>query len=173
MPICGQIITSSMTPENLLDTAMSISLHSKCLNKRWGSLIVSADGTEILSGGYNDAPEGRKTCKDIGSCYRVLHNIPRGTRYETCRSLHSEMAAIIGADPVKLKGATLYLYGYDVVKGAPVENPSSCTMCRRAIIECGIKNVIVPDSTNDLGYKVIPVQDWIDNDETLTNNVGY
>ena len=38
-------------------------------------------------------------------------------------------------------------------------------MCRRMIINAGIKRVVVRNSKRD--FTVVPVQDWIEQDDTL------
>ena len=38
-------------------------------------------------------------------------------------------------------------------------------MCRRIIINAGIKRVVVRNSKRD--FTVVPVQDWIEQDDTL------
>ena len=78
-----------------LDIAETVSERSTCLRKRYGAIIVKND--VIVSTGYNGAPRGRKNCSDIGSCMRDTLNIPRGERYELCRSIHAEANAIIAA----------------------------------------------------------------------------
>ena len=45
-------------------------------------------------------------------------------------------------------------------------------MCRKLIINAGIKQVIVRDG-NDDGYKIIDVQEWIDNDDLLEGKITY
>ena len=88
-----------------LDIAQTVSERSTCLRKRYGAIIVKDDS--IVSTGYNGAPRGRINCCDIGSCTRETLGIPRGERYEMCRSLHSEMNAIISASREEMIGATL------------------------------------------------------------------
>ena len=78
-----------------LDIAQTVSERSTCLRKCYGAIIVKND--TIISTGYNGAPRGRKNCSDIGRCTREELNIPRGERYEMCRSVHSEANAIIAA----------------------------------------------------------------------------
>ena len=75
-----------------LDIADAVTERSTCLRRKWGAVIVKDD--EIISTGYNGAPRGRKNCTDIGTCIREELNIPRGTRYELCRSVHAEANAI-------------------------------------------------------------------------------
>ena len=38
-------------------------------------------------------------------------------------------------------------------------------MCRRMIINAGIKRVVVRNSKRD--FTIVPVQDWIEQDDTL------
>ena len=45
-------------------------------------------------------------------------------------------------------------------------------MCRKLIINSGIEKVIVREK-NDKGFKVINVQEWIDNDDLLEGKLTY
>ena len=92
-----------------LDIADSVSERCTCLRRRYGAVIVNND--QIISTGYVGAPRGRKNCTDLGYCVRNQLNIPRGERYELCRSVHAEMNAIINAPRERMLGATLYLCG--------------------------------------------------------------
>ncbi len=78
-----------------LDIAQTVSERSTCLRRRFGAIIVKND--VIISTGYNGSPRGRANCTDLGTCYREKLKIPRGERYELCRSVHSEANAIIAA----------------------------------------------------------------------------
>ena len=114
---------------------------------------------------------GRKNCTDINRCIREEMKIPRGERYELCRSVHAEANAIISAEREKMIGSTMYLSGREVSTGEYVHNSNSCSMCKRMIINAGIKQVIVRDDEEH--YRVIEVQSWIDNDESLSGISGY
>ena len=152
-----------------LDIAASVSERSTCLRRHYGCVIVKND--EIISTGYNGAPRGRKNCDDLGFCYREQMDIPRGERYELCRSVHAEQNAIISAPRKDMIGATLYMVGKDSKTGEYVENSSSCSMCKRVVINSGITKVIVRDSKDK--YREIDVQDWINDDESLDVKLGY
>ena len=152
-----------------LDIAQTVSERSTCLRKRYGAIIVKND--VIISTGYNGAPRGRKNCTDIGSCHREEMNIPRGERYEICRSVHAEANAIISASRRDMIDACLYLVGIEADSGEFVKNSCSCAMCKRQIINAGIKTVIIRDTKDE--YRVIEVKDWIENDESLEYNPGY
>ncbi|GAA0177747.1 cytidine/deoxycytidylate deaminase family protein [Clostridium sediminicola] len=152
-----------------LDIAETVLERGTCLRRNYGSIIVKND--EIISTGYTGAPRGRKNCSDIGYCRRQQLNVPRGTQYELCRSVHSEANAIISASRKDMIGATLYLVGKDEITKDFVENANSCTMCKRMVINSGLESVIIRDTKND--YRVIKVQEWIDEDDSLSQNIGY
>ncbi len=97
--------------------------------------------------------------------------VPRGERYELCRSVHAEANAIISAARSEMIGSSLYLVGKEVKSGDYVDNASSCAMCKRLVINAGIATVYVRDTKDD--YRKIDVQDWIDNDESLEGAYGY
>ena len=99
-----------------LDIAETVSKRSTCLRKHYGAIIVKND--VIISTGYNGAPRGRKNCSDINYCMRDALGIPRGERYEMCRSVHSEQNAIIAAPREQMLGATLYMVCVDPSDGS-------------------------------------------------------
>lgn len=152
-----------------LDLAETVSRRSTRLRKSYGAVIVKND--EVISTGYVGAPRGRKNCTDMGICIRQQLNIPRGERYELCRSVHAEANAIISASRDKMIGSNLYLAGRDVETGAYVVNSSCCSMCKRMVINAGIARVYIRDGQDE--YRVIEVQDWIDQDESLSGTRGY
>ena len=98
-----------------LDIAEATISRSTCLRRQYGAIIVKND--EIISTGYNGAPRGRKNCCDLGSCKREAMQVPRGERYELCRSVHAEANAIISAARRDMVGGTLYLSGRDTATG--------------------------------------------------------
>ena len=152
-----------------LDLAETVSMRSTCLRRKYGAVIVKND--EVISTGYVGAPRGRKNCTDIGSCIRQQMNIPRGERYELCRSVHAEANAIISASRNTMIGSSMYLAGVDAQTGEYIPNSNSCSMCKRQIINAGIDKVYIRDGKDE--YRIIDVQDWIDNDESLNGTMGY
>ncbi len=152
-----------------LDIAETVSQRSTCLRRRWGAVIVKND--EVIASGYNGAPRGRKNCDELGKCIREELNIPRGERYELCRSVHAEANAIISASRQEMIDSSLYLVGINVADNEYVQNASNCAMCKRMVINSGIKNVYIRDTNNE--YHVIEVQDLINNDESIQKNLGY
>lgn len=152
-----------------LDIAQTVSERGTCLRRNYGAIIVHND--EIISTGYVGAPRGRKNCSDLGYCIRQQMNIPRGERYEMCRSVHAEANAIISASRRDMIGSTLYLVGIEKDTGELVANSCCCSMCKRMVINSGIKAVVIRDTNDD--YRIIDVNDWIEDDESLSGKRGY
>ena len=151
-----------------LDIAQTVSGRSTCMRRCYGAIIVNND--EIISSGYNGAPRVRKNCGDLGYCTREAMKIPSGERYELCRSVHAEANAIISASRSEMLGATLYMACRDPGTGELLPGSTSCSMCRRQIINAGIRRVIIRDTPTE--YRIVDVQrDWIDEDDSLPRNV--
>lgn len=146
-----------------LDIAETVIERATCLRRCYGAIIVKND--EIIATGYNGAPRGRCNCVDIGRCNRAELNIPQGQRYELCRSVHAEANAIISAARRDMVGGTLYLAGKNAATGELLHDTSSCSMCRRLIINAGLAKVIC--RTGKDSYTVTDVQEWINADDTL------
>jgi len=146
-----------------LDIAETVLERSTCLRRCYGAIIVKND--EIVSTGYNGAPRGRKNCMDLGYCTREAMNIPSGQRYELCRSVHAEANAIISAARRDTLGSTLYLAGRAAKDGELLHDATSCSMCRRLIINAGIERVVIRNT--DTAYSVVHVEDWIREDDSL------
>ena len=151
-----------------LDIAETVVSRGTCLRRNFGAIIVKND--EIISTGYVGAPRGRQNCCDLGYCTREKLNVPRGERYELCRSVHAEANAIISAARSDMLGATLYLVGKEYTTGEYVANANPCAMCKRLIINAGIEKVIVRDTKDK--YRVIHVSEWVENDDSL-GSMGY
>ena len=152
-----------------LDLADVVSQRTTCLRRRYGAVIVKND--EVVSTGYVGAPRGRKNCSDLGVCIRQKLNVPRGERYELCRSVHAEANAIISASRNEMIGATLYLCGKEKTTGAVVENAMPCSMCKRMIINAGINDVYIRDDKEN--YRHYMVSEWIENDDSLGIKEDY
>lgn len=147
-----------------LDIAETVLSRGTCLRRNFGAIVVNAD--QILSTGYSGAPRGRKNCCDLEYCMREKLNVPRGQRYELCRSVHAEANAIISASRESMLGATLYLVGKDAKTNEYVEDANSCSMCKRLIINAGIQRIVIRDTREE--YREIHVRDWIYNDDSLS-----
>lgn len=147
-----------------LDIAETVLERSTCLRRCYGAIIVKND--EIVATGYNGAPRGRKNCGDLGYCAREEMNIPSGERYELCRSVHAEANAIISAARSAIIGGTLYLAGQDAKTRELLNDATSCSMCRRLIINAGIARVVIRRTRTE--FAVVHVdRDWVEEDESL------
>ncbi len=152
-----------------LDIAETVAERSTCLRRRFGAIIVKND--VIISTGYNGAPRGRKNCTDMGTCIRNKLGIPRGERYELCRSVHAEANAIIAAPREQMLGATLYMVCVSPETGEIIQGTSSCMMCKRMVINAGISQVVIRDSEEE--YRTVAVEDWVRDDDSDKIVFGY
>ena len=127
--------------EYFLEIASVVAKRSTCLRRKYGAVIVKDN--IIVSTGYNGAARGEPNCIDTGECVREKLNVPKGERYELCVAVHAEQNAIIAGDPVKMRGATIYISGYgrngDPASGEP------CLLCRRMIKNAMLKRVVYLD----------------------------
>ena len=147
-----------------LDIAETVLERATCLRRIYGAIIVKND--EIISTGYNGAPRGRANCVDMGYCSREAMKVPRGERYELCRSVHAEANAIISASRRDMAGGTIYLVGRNAATGELLSDATSCLMCRRMIINAGLDRVVIRRTETE--FEVVPVEAWIAEDDLLT-----
>ena len=140
-----------------LNIAETVLERATCLRRVFGAIIVKND--EIISTGYNGAPRGRRNCVDMGFCTREAMKVPRGERYELCRSVHAEANAIISAARRDMVGGTLYLVGRNAQTGELLHDDTSCAMCRRMVINAGLSKVIIRTTASE--FSVVDVQDWV------------
>ncbi|MCD6274773.1 MAG: dCMP deaminase family protein [Candidatus Aenigmarchaeota archaeon] len=143
--------------EYYLGIARQISERSTCLRAKGGAIIVKDD--QIVATGYNGAPRKTKSCLDRNECLRDKLNISHGTRYEMCRSVHAEQNAIINAARagVSILGGDMYIYFRD--RNGNNINSLPCFICKKMIINCGLKRVIC--SMRDENIKIFKVEDWV------------
>ena len=140
-----------------LNIAETVLERATCLRRVFGAIVVKND--EIISTGYNGAPRGRCNCVDMGFCTREAMKVPRGERYELCRSVHAEANAIISAARRDMVGGTLYLVGRNAQTGELLHDATSCAMCRRMVINAGLSKVIIRTTASE--FSVVDVQDWV------------
>lgn len=153
---------SRISKENYyLDIAQTVLERATCLRRVYGAIIVKND--EIISTGYNGAPRGRRNCVDMGFCTREAMQIPRGERYELCRSVHAEANAIISAARRDMVGGTLYLVGRNAQTGELLHDATSCSMCRRLVINAGLSRVVIRRTEET--FETVDVQEWVDGDD--------
>ena len=153
-----------------LNIAEAISERGTCLRKNYGAIIVKND--EIISTGYTGAPRGRKNCIDLGYCVKkkFFPDVRHGG-YDACRSVHAEQNAMLSSARKDMIDSDLYLVGIRKDSGNYEEGASPCQMCRKLIINSGIKHVYIRINKNE--YSVINVSDWVNNDDLLNGKINY
>ena len=161
----GGLPMKRISKENYyLDIAQTVLERATCLRRVYGAIIVTND--EIISTGYNGAPRGRANCVDMSYCSREVLQVPRGERYELCRSIHAEANAIISAARRDMVGGTLYLVGRDAQTGELLGDATSCSMCRRMVINAGLERVVIRRTETE--FDIISVSDWIAEDDAVS-----
>ena len=120
-----------------LEIAKTVSKRSNCIRAHVGAVIVGKD-KKIKATGYNGVPSKVVSCMELGECYRIKNNIPSGTCYETCRSIHAEHNAIIQAGQDRCQGATMYIWGHNFI----------CILCKRFIVQAGIEEIYLQKDEN-------------------------
>lgn len=68
--------------------------------------------------------------------------------------------------------SVLYLAGVRKDTGEYEEHADSCQLCKKMIINAGIKQVVVREKGINK-YKILEVKDWIENDELLEGKITY
>jgi len=141
-----------------LNIAKQVAQRSTCLRRTIGAVIIRDD--QIISTGYVGAPRRTKDSQERGFCIRDRMNIPSGHRYELCRSVHAEQNAIINTARagVSLYGGDMYIWGSNYGEEKPI-NAFPCFICKKMIINAGIKRVIC--SKKDNGMHILNVEDWV------------
>ena len=123
--------------EYFLEIAKTCASRSNCLRAQVGAVIVGED-KKIKATGYNGTPSKVVSCMELGYCYRIANNIPSGTCYETCRSIHAEQNAIIQAGQDRAMGASMYIWGHNFI----------CILCKRFIVQAGIETIYLKKDEN-------------------------
>ena len=152
-----------------LDIAQTVASRSTCLRKKYGAIIVK--NNVIISTGYCGSPRGRENCCDRGNRIREELQIPRGERFELCRSVHGEANAIIAASREQMLDSTMYEACVNPQTGEIIGNVDSCQMCKRLIINAGIAKVII--RTAPTQYRSVNVSSWLTDDDSLSGKMGY
>jgi dCMP deaminase len=149
--------------EYYLSIAREVARRGTCIRRNFGAVIVNND--QIISSGYTGAPRGMRNCSDMGYCLRDEMRIPSGERYELCRSVHAEMNAIIHASRASMDGGSLFLVGLDATTGEIVEDTEPCRLCKRVIINAGLRYVFIPTTKHNIAK--LMVADWVKNEDLV------
>jgi dCMP deaminase len=141
-----------------LNIAQVVSRRSTCLTVLIGAIIVKED--QIIATGYVGAPRHTRSSLDHGFCLRQKLQIPSGSQYELCRSVHAEQNAIINAARagVSLLGGDMYIFGEDR-ETAKTIFAFPCFICKKMIINAGLNRVLASQPGVE-HFRVFKVGDW-------------
>ena len=157
-----------------LNIARVVSQRSTCLKVLIGAIIVKED--QIIAAGYVGAPRHTRSSLDHGFCLRRKLQIPSGTQYELCRSVHAEQNAIINAARagVSLLGGDMYIFGEDRDSGNAIF-AFPCFICKKMIINAGLDRVVV-SQPGEGRPQIFQVNDWVcewQEQDILEDSVRY
>jgi dCMP deaminase len=144
-----------------LNIAEVVSKRSTCLKVLIGAIIVKED--QIIATGYVGAPRHTKSSIEHGFCLRKKLNIPSGSQYELCRSVHAEQNAIINAARagVSVLGGSMYVFGRDR-EADQIINAFPCFICKKMIINADLERVIISTKDNEEKFKTFLVENWVE-----------
>ncbi len=119
-----------------LHIAFAVSTRADCTRRKVGAVIVD-EHHRIVSTGYNGAPAGKPGCLTDAACPRgkmSMNDVAPRSSYDTglgsCIAVHAEANALLYADGMRTRGATLYC----------TDKP--CDGCQRLIEGAGVKHVV-------------------------------
>jgi dCMP deaminase len=132
--------------------AHDIALRSPCTRRKFGAIIVKDDC--IISTGYNGSVRGSINCGIDCPCLKDINNEESIKSYDHCPAVHAEMNAIINAARrgVSVEGGTMFL---DVIFGTVTKRERPCFLCRRFMIQAGIKDIIYYGENMELVHEEI------------------
>ena len=151
-----------------MNYAVKLSAKANCIKGKVGAILVK--NNTIVAEGVNSVPNGITPCTEE-TCIRKKLKLKTGEKQELCFVVHAEQNAIISASREKMLGATLYLVGKTYTDGKYVENSNPCALCKRMIINAGIKDIYLRDSKNK--FRHVEVASYIEDDESLEGIKGY
>lgn len=146
--------------EYYLEIAKAVCLRSPCLRRKFGAIVVRND--VVVSSGYNGPARGVINCFEVG-CLKDELNLPHYSGYDFCPGVHAEENCVINAarHGASVLGGTLYLFGLNYKDGSPTE-AKPCDRCKRALINAGIKEVVLRKSDGSIARS--NVVDWVKED---------
>ncbi|MHC4749522.1 MAG: deoxycytidylate deaminase [Planctomycetota bacterium] len=146
--------------EYYLGIAEAVSKRSTCSRRKFGAIIVKDDA--IVSTGYNGPARGVVNCLEVG-CLKDEMDAPEYAAYELCTAVHAEENSIINAarHGVSVMDGVIYIYG-EYPKTGKLTEAKPCDRCRRALINSGIKLVVIKKA--DGRIEKIPTRVWVKED---------
>ena len=127
--------------EYFINIAREVSRRATCLRRRYGAVLVNSLN-EPAGTGYCGTPRGFPDCLFRGTCFRRDNNIPSGTNYDKCFSVHAEVNVILAAGN-KARGSRLYIYGQDLEDARNVLTPPLvCLSCAKILRNSEITTIV-------------------------------
>jgi len=123
--------------EYFLKLSNQVATRSTCPKRNVGAILVRDN--RILSTGHVGSVKGMKHCDDVGCLISYVYD-SEGNKHDKCvRTVHAELNALIQCafHGISSKDATLYV------------THEPCDNCAKAIINAGIKKIVVSQMYED------------------------
>lgn len=94
-----------------LGVADAVAARGDCTRSQVGAVLLDRR-RRLCAAGYNGTPPGEKSCLTDGWCPRgrlTYEQIPKGSDYGNCISIHAEENLLIHANREDLRGGTVYI----------------------------------------------------------------
>ena len=121
-------------PVRYMRIAYEVANWTSCLSRGVGC-VITVD-RRLVATGYNGAPSGIPSCKELGYCMRK--GSPSGENLEQCLATHAEQNALLQAAK----------FGISVKNGDLYVTTFPCSTCMKMIINAGIKRIFYCESYN-------------------------
>ena len=122
--------------EYFLDVMHALAKRATCDRGRTACVIVKDN--QIVVSGYVGSPPGLPHCDEVGHLMKKVVDEDGTIREHCMRTIHAEQNAIIQAGQDRCKNAVMYIYGHNFI----------CILCKRFIIQAGIKEVFLQKDEN-------------------------
>jgi len=156
--------------EYYLQIAKAVAKRSICIEGRWGFGAIIVTNDTIVSTGYAGPARGVINCNEVGGCARNILKLNHNELSDYCPSVHAEENAIINAARHGSRVLNGKMFALGVDNNGNVKSCLPCPICKRMLINAGIKEVVTMDGKG----KIIryDVKDWIEEDsKTYINNL--
>lgn len=120
-----------------VDIALAVSKRARCLKKQYGAIVVNGD--RICATGYNGPVSKEPHCT---TCTKPSGNGDMEEYRCHCPAVHAEMNALLMSSKEEMRGADLYLAGWDVKNSKEHIDARPCEICLRLIKNAGINRII-------------------------------
>lgn len=152
----------------MLEGARTFADLSNCRKMRFGAMIISPT-RRIIAGGFNQS-----ICQEVCDKECLRQGIASGTRLELCYAKHAEQVAANMAlrqlGKTGLDDLICYVNGFNPITGLEYQATGfSCTYCVRQLQDVGVRWIVMPDTTQEHGFRIQTIDEAIETAYQVAN----